>query len=60
MCANLALSADLLRSSEDILNEKLEGKNYFFAECWSIKTIVFMKPRIAEKIIVIFTLFFQL
>ena len=47
MCAKLALSVNLLRSSEDILDEELDGKSYFFAECWLIKVIVFMEPSIA-------------
>ena len=47
MFANLALSADLLKSSEDILAEKLDGKKNFFLECWSIKIIVFMEQRVA-------------
>ena len=58
MFANLALSADLLKSSEDILAEKLDGKKIFFLECWSIKIIVFMEQRIGEKFIMIFTLTF--
>ena len=45
MCANLVLFEDLLRSSEDILDEK----NYFLGEYLSIKTIIFMEPRIADK-----------
>ena len=49
MCGNLSLSADLLRSSEDMLDGKLDGKNNFFAGCCTIKLIVFMEPRIAEK-----------
>lgn len=49
MCANLALSVDLLGYSEDILNGKLDGTIIVFAECWSIKLIIFMKTRIAEK-----------
>ena len=56
MSANLKLSADLLRSSEDIPDAKLDEKINFFAECWSIKTIVFMEPGIVAKIIVIFAL----
>ena len=56
MSANLALSADLLRSSKDILEGKPNGKIYFFAACWSIKTIVFMELGIAEKLIMIFAL----
>ena len=58
MCANLALSVELLRSSEDICDRKPDGKIYFFAECWPIKTITFMKPITAENIIVIFALVF--
>ena len=49
MCANLVLFEDLLRSSEDILNGKLDEKNNFLGEYLSIKTIVFMEPRIADK-----------
>ena len=49
MCANLVLFEDLLRSSEDILNGKLDEKNYFLGEYLSIKTIVFMELRIADK-----------
>ena len=56
MRANLALPADLLRSSEDILDGKIYVKIDFFAECWSMKIIFFMESRIAEKIIVIFAL----
>ena len=52
------LSENLLRSFEGILNGKLDGKIYFLGECWSIKLIVFMEPRIAEKIILIFALVF--
>ena len=52
------LSENLLRSFEGILNGKLDGKIYFLWECWSIKLIVFMEPRIAEKIILIFALVF--
>ena len=49
MRANQILSADLLRSSEDILDGKLNEKICHFAECGSIKISVFMEPRIAEK-----------
>ena len=48
----------LLSSSEDILDRKLNGNIYFFVECWPLKTLVFMKTRNAEKIIVIFALVF--
>ena len=58
MCTNFTLSADLLRSSESIINGKLDGKIYFFAECLSIKIIVFMDPKNAGKIIEIFVLVF--
>ena len=47
MYVNLALFPDLMRSSEDILDGKLDRKIYFFAECWFI--IVLMEPRIAYK-----------
>ena len=49
MRANQILSADLLRSSEDILDGKLNEKICHFVECGSIKISVFMEPRIAEK-----------
>ena len=46
MCANLVLSADLLRSSEDIFDEKPDGKINFFAKnhcdiCFSSLGIIF-------------------
>ena len=53
MCTNLALSADSLIFSEDIHDGEFD-KKFCFANCWSIKIFVFMEPRIAEKIIVIF------
>ena len=49
MCTNLVLFADLLRSSEDMLGRKLDGKVFFSVECWSIKSI-FIESRIAENI----------
>ena len=52
MCANLAFYKDLLRSSEDILDGKLDVSFFFFAECWSKNPR--MEPRITEKVIVIF------
>ena len=58
MCAYLLVCADWLRSFEDILDGKLDGKIYFFAESWSIKIIVFMEPKIAKKFTVIFALVF--
>ena len=57
MCTNQVLSEDLLTSLEDFLDEKL-FKNSFFAECLSIKLIVFMEPKIAEKIVVMLALVF--
>ena len=58
MRTNLALSADFLRSSEDIFDGKLGGKIFFFAECRPIK-IIFMRRRIAGKISVTFALVFR-
>ena len=49
MYANLVLFKDLLRSSEDILDEKFEGKIYFLGEYWSIKIIIFMEPSVPDK-----------
>ena len=46
------LSADLLRYSKNIPHGKLDGKIIFFAECQSIKIIVFIEPSIAKIIIV--------
>ena len=56
MRTNLALSADFLRSSEDIFDGKLGGEIFFFfAECRPVK-IIFMRRRIAGKISVTFDL----
>lgn len=52
MRANLALTAYFLRSFAEILDGKLDGK-FIFEECWSIKIIAFMEPRITEAIIVL-------
>ena len=57
MCTNQVLPLDLLTSLEDFLDRELL-KNSVFVECWSIKLIVFMEPRIAEKITVILALVF--
>ena len=42
MCADLVLSADLLKCSEDIPYGKLDGKFFF-----SMKTVIFMESRTA-------------
>ena len=52
VCANLALSADSWRSSEDIIDRKLDGKIYFFAKCSSLRN-----QELLEKSL-IFTLVF--
>ena len=57
MCTNQVLPVDLLTSLEDFLDREL-FKNSVSAECWSIKLIVFMEPRITEKITVILALVF--
>ena len=56
----MTLSVDSQTSSEDTFNVKIDGKFHFMqAECWLIKIIVFIKQRIAEKLIVIFALGFE-
>ena len=53
MCANLALSADLLRLLQTSLIKNLIEKSFF---CKVLNVV--MEPIIAEKVIVIFDLVF--
>ena len=58
MCANQALSADLLRSSEKIFDGRLDGEIWLLAQLRSTKIIVFLKSRVAGKIVTIFVVIF--
>ena len=48
MCTNLTLSAYLLRSFKDILENVMEKFN-FYEKFWSIETIIFMEQELLKK-----------
>lgn len=58
MCANQALSADLLRSSENIFDGRLDAEIWFLAQVRSTKIIVFLESRVTGKIFTIFVVVF--